>query len=219
MQGFLIEVARQTSSIVWAGLAGFALWLFREPVRTRLREVAGVRTLGVELNFVSATLAGAAAEANRGNEIVSASGRHLVLVTKADRERVLSRAKRCLEALRGRRILWIDDRIANNRRERALLGAFELEISSVQSNDAAYAALADDETGYDLIISDIGRPTGEPDGLDFLRWARRSGPEIPVIFYVGRIDLAQPLPPGAFGLTNRPDELLHLVIDALERSA
>jgi hypothetical protein len=40
-----------------------------------------------------------------------------------------------------------------------------------------------------------------------------------VIFYVSVINQDKPLPPGAFGLTNRPDELLHLVIDALERRA
>jgi len=37
-----------------------------------------------------------------------------------------------------------------------------------------------------------------------------------VVFYVSVVYQDKPLPPGAFGLTNRPDELLHLVIDALE---
>ena len=38
-----------------------------------------------------------------------------------------------------------------------------------------------------------------------------------VVFYVGRVDRAAGVPAGSFGITNRPDELLHLVMDALER--
>ena len=41
---------------------------------------------------------------------------------------------------------------------------------------------------------------------------------VPLIFYVSERDEEQPLPVGAFGLTNRPDTLVHLVIDALERT-
>ena len=33
------------------------------------------------------------------------------------------------------------------------------------------------------------------------------------------VDPTRPVPVGAFGLTARPDELLHLVMDALERRA
>jgi hypothetical protein len=38
-----------------------------------------------------------------------------------------------------------------------------------------------------------------------------------VIFYVGEFDPGRGLPPFAFGLTNRPDELLHLILDVLAR--
>ena len=41
---------------------------------------------------------------------------------------------------------------------------------------------------------------------------------MPLIFYVSVRDEEKPLPVGAFGLTNRPDVLVHLVIDALERT-
>jgi hypothetical protein len=36
----------------------------------------------------------------------------------------------------------------------------------------------------------------------------------PTVIYCG---VERPVPPGAFGLTIRPDELLHLVIDVCER--
>ena len=38
-----------------------------------------------------------------------------------------------------------------------------------------------------------------------------------MIFYVGSLDKEKGTPPGAFGITNRPDELTHCVLDVLER--
>jgi len=39
----------------------------------------------------------------------------------------------------------------------------------------------------------------------------------PVIFYVDVIDPTTGIPPLAFSMTNRPDEILHLTLDTLER--
>jgi hypothetical protein len=46
---------------------------------------------------------------------------------------------------------------------------------------------------------------------------REAGFSQPVIFYVGRPEPGAGVPAGAFGLTNRPDQLLQLTIDALSR--
>ena len=46
---------------------------------------------------------------------------------------------------------------------------------------------------------------------------RDAGYSQPVIFYIGRPNPAAGAPPGAFGVTNRPDELLQLTIDAFSR--
>ena len=53
-------------------------------------------------------------------------------------------------------------------------------------------------------------------GLSMLEGLRKSHPDLPVIFYVGEVDRARGVPPFAFGLTNLPNELLHL-IPLLER--
>ena len=218
MHNVLVEIAKTIPSIAWCALAAFTLWLFRVPLMQRLGQVSGVRALGVELNFAGATLASAAAAANRANEVVFGSRRHLVQVTRADRERVLARARRCAAALDERRILWIDDHVTNNVKERSLLEAFRISVDQAQDNSSAFRALDHASVAYDLIISDIGRSEGEPTGIDFLEEYRERTDAVPVVFYVGRLEANRPLPVGAFGLTNRPDELLHLVIDALERS-
>lgn len=71
---------------------------------------------------------------------------------------------------------------------------------------------------FDLVISDMARGDNDTAGLNFLRQMREANETIPVIFYVGSVDpAAKGVPPQAFGITNRPDELLHLTLDALER--
>ena len=78
------------------------------------------------------------------------------------------------------------------------------------------------QTHYDLVISDIAREGAADEGLRFLSAMRRPDngrPTIfrPTIFYVGLYDAAKGIPPYAFGITNSPDELLHYVMDVLER--
>jgi CheY-like chemotaxis protein len=218
----LTELARHTPSLVWGGLAFFVVWLLRQPLAARLADVASFKAAGLEMRFVEVQLAGAAADANRHNTVVASTlGKRNVQVTKADRERVLRRAERCRSVLEGRRLLWIDDLVANNRKERELLEALGLKLEQVQSSATAEVALAPDDGGYDLILSDIARPEGKAAGLDFLAAYRDAYPpdqRVPVIFYISERDATKPVPVGAFGLTNRPDELLHLVIDALERA-
>jgi hypothetical protein len=46
---------------------------------------------------------------------------------------------------------------------------------------------------------------------------REAGFQQPVIFYVGCLNPAAGVPPGAFAVTNRPDQMLQFVIDALSR--
>jgi len=41
---------------------------------------------------------------------------------------------------------------------------------------------------------------------------------LPMIFYVHKLKPGAGTPEGTFGITNRPDQLLHLVPDALGRS-
>lgn len=221
MTEILTEVAKNIPSLVWGGVTGFALWLFHAPLIRRLGDVTGFKAVGVELSFVATRLAGAAAEANRNNSVVASTlQKRQVQITKADRERVLQRAERCRPVLEGKRILWIDDLVANNRKEREMLEALGLKLEQVQSTETAEVAIAPDGGGYDLILTDITRPESPKAGLEFLeRYHKRPADQrVRLIFYISERREDEKLPLGAFGLTNRPDELLHLVIDALERA-
>jgi len=54
-------------------------------------------------------------------------------------------------------------------------------------------------------------------GLKFLQDYAKHKKRVPVIFYIGHPDPTKPVPLHAFGITHRPDELLHLILDVLER--
>ena len=74
------------------------------------------------------------------------------------------------------------------------------------------------EDSYDVILSDMARDNRPTAGLEMLPALQQHNHQIPVIFYIGVVDPAKGVPPGAFGITNRPDELLHLILDVLERT-
>ena len=104
-----------------------------------------------------------------------------------------------------------------------MMRSFGALITFAASTDEASRALqtaAEQHQPFDLILSDISRDIPAPDptaGLTMLPPLRNAGFHQPVIFYVGKPKPDVGVPAGAFGVTNRPDQLLQLVIDALSR--
>lgn len=127
---------------------------------------------------------------------------------------VLRRAALVQEAIRDASILWIDDEPSGNSLERRCLNALGAHVHSVESSESAMKSLSVER--YDVILSDIAREGSPTAGLDFLPELRARATEVPVIFYIGRMK-DRGAPTGAFGITSRPDELLHLCMDVLER--
>lgn len=127
---------------------------------------------------------------------------------------VLRRARAASDALKGSKILWIDDYPAGNALERQTLSALGVSVTSVETTASAVACLEHER--FDLILSDIARPSAPTEGVDALSRLLRVAPAIRVVFYITRMSGAG-TPPLAFGITNRPDDLLHLCMDVLER--
>jgi CheY-like chemotaxis protein len=120
-------------------------------------------------------------------------------------------------------LLWVDDRPSNNRNESRMLRSLGALVTFAATTEEALHALqtgAEQHHPFDLILSDMSRDLPAPDtaaGLAMLPRLRDAGFHQPVIFYVGRPDPGAGVPAGAFGVTNRPDPLLQLTIDALSR--
>lgn len=112
-------------------------------------------------------------------------------------------------------VLWLDDSPANNEWERTLLRELGLHVTAVARIASAEDCLK--AQAFDLIISDIHRNGNPVAGVEELPRLRAAAADAPVIFYVGRVRSEERVPRGAVGITNRPDELLHLIMDAVER--
>lgn len=126
------------------------------------------------------------------------------------------RAARNAEALKGRVALWVDDHPEWTRAERLVLHRLGIYAEPVRSTEEARRELgAAHAHTYDLVISDLSRDDATDEAMEIIELAKRAPGSPHVIFYVGS---ARPdIPPGAFGITSRPDELWHLVMDVLER--
>jgi hypothetical protein len=126
----------------------------------------------------------------------------------------LRRAQLIAPVLRGAKILWIDDHPEWNTLERQTLAEFDIVVIPVESTRSAIACL--ESESFDLVISDIVRAESATEGINALPALRAVGQGLAVIFYVGSVQGS--VPTGAFGITAIPSELLHLCMDALERT-
>ena len=178
---------------------GFLCWIGGSRLDALLTRVAKLNVAGVEIEFKQ-TL----------EQAVTARGEN---VPAADLGRAARRLAQSTALLNGAKLLWIDDNPENNRFERSLLEEAGASVNEAVSSDQAMRSLS--HTAYDLILSDIRRGDDGEAGTNFLQVLIDEGRRMPVVFYVGQV--AGPTPPGAFGITDSPDELVHLVLDALAR--
>jgi CheY-like chemotaxis protein len=114
-------------------------------------------------------------------------------------------------------VLWVDDRPSNNRYERAALHALGMFVELSTSTEDALAKVAA-RGGYDVIISDMGRPPDAQAGYTLLDELRRSGVTTPFVIYASSRAPAhfdESVRRGAVGCTNRPNELVEMVTNAL----
>lgn len=115
----------------------------------------------------------------------------------------------------GKSILWVDDKHENNRLERRALEeiGFTFVLAS-STNEAMDKAL---ESDFGIIITDMSREEDKRAGFILLANLRAQGNRTPVVVYSGdgiQEYVAEAMARGAFGATNRPDELFQLVIAA-----
>lgn len=165
---------------------------------------------GVEATFRARAAADAMEDA-----IAAAAMNAGIQVSVGDKSGALRRAEAHLTLLRGSIVLWVDDRPGLNDSERRMLTSLGISVDIALNNEDAIKKLQ--RRDYDCVISDIGRPSGEPSGLELRADMARSNVYRWLVYYIGQMDITQGTPTGALGITNRPDHLLHFVLDAIER--
>lgn len=195
-------------SILWFLLVLAGVIVFYRPIRDELLpNLRGFKAHGIEFSFVREFIDSAI-------ELAEKSPQWKVKVSSSDKEKVLKRVKRNLRIFRDAEILWVDDHPVNNLNERRMFRKLKSQIDLADSTEEALKMLG--IARYNFVISDMARGDDDTAGLKFLKKFREFDETTPVIFYVGVIKREKGVPGQAFGITNRPDELLNLTLDVLE---
>lgn len=139
-----------------------------------------------------------------------------------------AQAQHLIDAPAPPRVLWVDDHPGNNRAEAATLARLQIEVEPVRSTTEALsrlAAAATEAQPFDLVVSDWSRHAEGPlAGLRLLQAMRAAGHPQQVVYYHGIFDRVQRAglavaarAAGALGEATMPQELLGLVLLALQR--
>ncbi len=187
-----------------------------------LERVSGLKMMGVEVQLNAKEQLSKAVGLETRIKTTVSGDKKKIKITEDDERRAIKRAAHMIDVLKGRTVLWVDDLPDNNLHEVQTLKELGLQVVQLVTNQAATDRLRSGDLRAHVVISDISRPDGQPNGLALLDEFADHDIDIPIIYYITRIDEGEPLPAAndgttAFGLTNRPDELVHLVLDVLER--
>lgn len=200
-----IELIRLIPNVLWILLIAGIVAAFYKPLLNQiLPRLGGLSAFGVQVTFMQQEL----------DKVIKQQGPD---VTDKERSLVLRRAQRVMAISQKAQVLWVDDMPDNNIYLRDLLRSLGIYVDLAKNTFDAVSMVA--LTKYDVIISDMKRDGDSKAGikmlaefqqrnLDAYRWT---------VFYFSQFDPGRGVPTYAFGATNRPDELIHLILDILER--
>jgi CheY-like chemotaxis protein len=227
----LIDAATKLVSVVaWPLVVIIAFRHFAPPLQTFLRnlkegtfEAPGIKFSGKSQAEATAAIANASV----AHLDLSNLGPDASRALQAQISQSVAASARAVDALTSvspqgtnqiRQILWVDDRPANNAFETQAFEKLGFNVTNALSTADALDHV--EKRKYDLIISDMARPEGARAGFDLVSRLREQKVTVPLIIYSSANTpemRAEATRLGAFGSTNRPDELLHLAADALTR--
>jgi CheY-like chemotaxis protein len=190
-------------SLIWAIFGCWAVYFLSPQIIRLIARLRSFKGFGIEMEFAL------------GRRLEQAAKNQGVHVERAQFGALVARLSRVGDVVSGMRVLWVDDEPNNNVEEQLLLSQFGALIVSSENTADALSQLRNH--AFDLVISDMKRGEEATAGLVLLSTMRQSNLAMPVIIYTGTNQLNVARPAGLFGITNRPDELIHLVLDARER--
>ena len=213
------------AALLWVVVALVAILILRGILRTNRGTLTklGLGPGGVTLEF---------AEAKLDESVRRSDEQTRQTVGDAAKRSVLDRLQRNADLLRRARILWADDHPENNLPIVELLRRFGAGVDTPRSNDEALSLLTANR--YDVVISDVARddegPRSDLMGVElaeqvFKRWGLRvllftgrfNPATLPGATDAERLELVEQLQRCVFASTNRVDEVLHYILDILER--
>ncbi len=205
----LSESIGQTS--IWAATVLLLGLMFRTPLTAVIAASDG---LEAELGPVKLRVKRSLVAVQKAASVRAGEGISRKLSDRELRESAEQATKTDTHRLAHRLVLWVDDHPSNNQLERSSFEALGVRFVSVLNTEDALRLLM--TTGFDLIISDMGRDSEGPTaGLDLLQRVRQTHARLPVIFYTSLKGVQQATQSGATGATAHPDELYRIVLSVL----
>lgn len=207
-------IVQGLGTLAWPAVVAFVLWTFRASLGTLLSSgTVSVKAGGVEISTT------ARAEATTALQDAAAAKS-----TPMDATTARSRVDASAAVLSGRtappRVLWVDDRPSGNRLERETLLRLGMVVEEATSTTEALAVVMR-SAPFDVVVSDMTRDEGAGPsplaGIALLQALRTAGVQTPFVVYSGSAGYDQAIAAGALGCTDRPAELLTLIIQALRR--
>ncbi|MCC7507669.1 MAG: response regulator [Saprospiraceae bacterium] len=196
----LIELIKITPTLVFYLVILIVFLLYRKPfVEGVLPKISGFKAFGIEASFVREGLEGAMKAGRSTN----------VQVSSSLMQRISHYPRRPL------RVLWIDDNPDTVMYESGVIQNLGMLVEFAKTSANAMERLEREK--FQILVSDIRRGEKSTEGLDFMARMRAAQMNQPVVFYVSELDRTKGVPPGAFGITDDPNELIHLVLDVAER--
>jgi CheY-like chemotaxis protein len=197
-----VQILQTLPSFLWIALAFLAIAWFRPQIATLLGRLSSIKLPGgAEAQFMAA--------------VANAAETKNIAISSTTQDRLTRRAATNAAICRGARVLWIDDNPNWIVAEKQALQVLGIHVDVAQTNQDAVQLLG--QQPHDLLISDMSRAGDPQAGLKFLSELRSMQRPEPVIFYVGHVDPERGTPAYAFGITDRPDELVDYVMDILVR--
>ncbi|MFB7446501.1 response regulator [Streptomyces mirabilis] len=189
---------------VQGGLAAAVYFTLRGTLIQRLvPRLTALRALGVEVELAADLLDRAQDESQS-------------TVTATARRTALGRLEHAADVLQGGQILWVDDRPQGNVPLVELFRAAGMHVDVTLSTEEATPLFR--RRPYDIIVSDIDRDGDQQAGIKMLRVLEQYRIDVPVLIYTGRFDPERGIDRRIFAATTAPVELVHYVIDLMERA-
>jgi len=205
------ELIKLIPSLLWIFLVGGIFFYFKDTVRDRiLPNLGSIKGFGIEITIIREAM----------KKSIEKWGN--IQVGDEERSIVIKRAEGIAPILQRARILWISYKPETLIEELSLLTKLGMSVDFAKSVDfvKGFSEIKSKiKLDYDIILSDIKYidANGEKQDNNLIKELVKRGLDIPVIFYVGKYDKERGTPAHAFGITDRPDQMLHLIFDALER--
>ncbi|GAA4314812.1 hypothetical protein GCM10023086_36280 [Streptomyces venetus] len=190
-------------AVLWVAFAATVYFTLRGTIVQRMvPRLTAVRALGVEVELA-------------GELLDRAQDESTTTVTATARRTALGRLEHAADVLRGGKLLWVDDRPESNAPLVELFRTAGMHVDVTLSTEEATPLFR--RRPYDIIVSDIDRDGDRQAGIKMLRLLEQYKIDVPVLIYTGRFDPERGVDRRIFAATTVPVELVHYVIDLMER--